>query len=39
MGVSKFLYALEIIGIALAALVGFYLVFLALGSIPFFQRQ
>ena len=32
-------YALEIIGLSFAALVGFYVVFLGLGAVPFFQKQ
>lgn len=37
--VADLIYGLEIIGIAFAGLVGFYVVFLCLGAIPFFQRQ
>lgn len=39
MDIGILLYALEIIGISFAALVGFYVVFLGLGAIPFVQRQ
>ena len=32
-------FGLEIIGVAFTGLVGFYIVLLCLGAIPFFQRQ
>lgn len=37
--VADLCFGLEITGIAFASIVGFYVVFLCLGAIPFFQRQ